>query len=330
MIEMPICEIQKSVREVVVKPQAELPTTIPELHKYILIGKEKLKAHKALLQAIDKIDDAHAAKGAALSDAQDLAEALLDAEAKLGELLAAIEPKYSMGSVEGTDRPHREKTLPGGITKKESHQAQTIAKLPEVVARIKERAREEERIPTAQEVYRAIKVTATLWTGDQESFTPKEYVEAAREAMGSIDLDPASCEAAQEIVKAKKYYTKKDNGLDKPWEGNIFLNPPYSHPEVKQFVDKLLSELKIGNVKQAILLTNNNTDTNFFHDAARKAAEVCFTKGRINFIKPDGSRSSPTNGQVFYYFGDNREAFIRVFSKFGIWMTPPPQRRDWR
>jgi ParB family chromosome partitioning protein len=158
-----------------------------------------------------------------------------------------------------------------------------------------------------------------IWTGDQDSYTPTKYIEAARQVMGGIDLDPASNEWAQKTVKAKVYYTKEDNGLDKPWQGNIFLNPPYSHPEVKHFVDKLLKELKLG--QQAILLTNNNTDTKIFHDAAKKAAAVCFTKGRINFLKPDGSLSSPTNGQVFYYFGENNEKFIQIFLEFGILMA---------
>ncbi len=158
----------------------------------------------------------------------------------------------------------------------------------------------------------------TIWTGDTEWFTPAKYIEAARAVMGSIDLDPASNDEAQEIIQAATYFTKEDNGLNKPWRGNIFLNPPYSHPHVKYFVDKLLSELKAG--QQAILLTNNNTDTNFFHNAARQATAVCFTKGRINFLKADGSYSSPTNGQVFYYFGNNKEEFIKYFSEFGILM----------
>lgn len=159
-----------------------------------------------------------------------------------------------------------------------------------------------------------------LHTGDQESYTPAKYIEAAREVMGSIDLDPASNDLAQKTVQAATHYTKEDNGLDKPWAGagNIFLNPPYSHPEVKYFVDKLLRELTQG--QQAILLTNNNTDTNFFQDAARQAAAVCFTKGRINFLKSDGSISSPTNGQAFFYFGAHKSKFIEIFSSFGLVM----------
>jgi ParB family chromosome partitioning protein len=161
-------------------------------------------------------------------------------------------------------------------------------------------------------------VIAKKWTGDQESYTPKMYIEAAREVMGKIDTDPASNEMAQEVVKADVYYTKEDDGLTKQWNGNIFLNPPYSHPEIKHFVEKLLSELQPG--QQAVLLTNNNTDTGFFHNASKKASAICFTRGRINFMKEDGSVSSPTNGQTFFYFGDKKEEFARRFSDFGIIM----------
>lgn len=158
----------------------------------------------------------------------------------------------------------------------------------------------------------------SLHTGDQESYTPEKYIESARLVMGSIDLDPASNDIAQKTVKAAVYYTKENNGLDQTWAGNIFLNPPYSHPDIKYFVDKLLTELSPG--QQAILLTNNNTDTNFFHDAAKAAAAVCFTKGRINFLKADGSTSSPTNGQTFFYFGENKQGFIKEFSQYGLIM----------
>jgi len=159
---------------------------------------------------------------------------------------------------------------------------------------------------------------ALLHTGDQESYTPEVYIEAAREVMGSIDTDPASNEKAQETVKAAAYYTAEDNGLTKEWQGNIYLNPPYSQPEIKQFINKLLTELTPG--KQAILLTNNNTDTNWFYDAAEKAQYICFTKGRINFYKENGEITSPTNGQAFFYFGSKGDKFKEVFSKFGLIM----------
>ncbi|MCZ6745377.1 MAG: hypothetical protein O7D31_11990 [Alphaproteobacteria bacterium] len=48
--------------------------------------------------------------------------------------------------------------------------------------------------------------TATKWTGDPESYTPTKYIEAAREVMGGIDLDPASNMHAQKTVKATEWY----------------------------------------------------------------------------------------------------------------------------
>jgi hypothetical protein len=42
--------------------------------------------------------------------------------------------------------------------------------------------------------------------------------------MGGIDLDPASCAAANEIVRATAYYTIRDDGLGSRW-GKILAQP---------------------------------------------------------------------------------------------------------
>jgi len=161
-------------------------------------------------------------------------------------------------------------------------------------------------------------VIATKWTGDQESYTPEKYIKSARVVMGSIQLDPASNDMANETVNAAIFYTKEDDGLEREWSGNIFLNPPYSQPEIKQFINKLLDTVSRKPEVQAILLTNNNTDTSWFHNAAMECAAICLTRGRINFNKPDGSVSQPTNGQTFFYFGENVKAFANEFRQHGL------------
>ena len=103
--------------------------------------------------------------------------------------------------------------------------------------------------------------TISKMTGDNEGYTPPEYIEMARRVMGSINLDPASCDYAQEVVKADKYLTEEDDGLSQDWIGNIWLNPPYANKLITQFVNKIITEKEL---LQAVVLTNNNTDTQWF------------------------------------------------------------------
>lgn len=151
-----------------------------------------------------------------------------------------------------------------------------------------------------------------------EWYTPGEYIEAARKVMASIDLDPASSRYAQKVVKASKYYDRQSDGLNKEWSGTVFLNPPFKMPLVAQFVAKLCDDFMAGRVPQAVLLTNNNTDTNWWQLAAMAASAICFTDRRIRFYNKAGEWSSPTNGQTFCYFGSRATTFCRVFTGFGL------------
>lgn len=155
-------------------------------------------------------------------------------------------------------------------------------------------------------------------TGENEWYTPKECIEAARKALGKIDLDPASSDAAQRIIKAQRHYTKEDDGLSRKWEGRVWLNPPYSQPAIQLFVEKLVSEIKARNVPEAVMLTHNYTDTEWFHIAATACALICFTRGRVKFVGADGSLAAPTQGQAFFYFGKRTQSFRRAFESFGF------------
>jgi phage N-6-adenine-methyltransferase len=161
----------------------------------------------------------------------------------------------------------------------------------------------------------------TAGTGEFLRYTPAAYVEACRAVLGTIDLDPASDAQAQQTVKAERFFTVDDDGLAHEWHGNVFLNPPYHRELAPFFVDKLIEELKAGRAAQAIMLTNNSTDTEWFRKAAEAANTVCFTNGRIAFTTPAGIEVAPTQGQAFFYFGQNVGKFVKVFRKIGFGMT---------
>lgn len=155
-------------------------------------------------------------------------------------------------------------------------------------------------------------------SGQNEWYTPAEYISAARAVMGGIDLDPASSHVAQETVKAKAYLTAKDDGLAHEWRGRVWMNPPYSSDLIGDFCSKLTGHVADGDVSQACVLVNNATDTGWFHGLLEHAAAVCLVRGRIRFIDMDGNPSgAPLQGQAVLYFGKNGEKFAREFAQFG-------------
>ena len=157
----------------------------------------------------------------------------------------------------------------------------------------------------------------TSFTGNNEWYTPARYVELARTVLGQIDMDPASNDFAQRTVKAAAYFTEETNGLDKPWQGNIWMNPPYSRNLIGRFIDKIIDEYRSGRVAQAIVLTNNTTDTAWFGKLFRSADAMCFTTGRVKFVSPSRKFPAPPQGQTFTYFGPRRDQFASVFSSIG-------------
>lgn len=154
-------------------------------------------------------------------------------------------------------------------------------------------------------------------SGCNEWYTPERYLDLAREVLGEIDLDPASCAFANETVKARLFYSEDDDGLTKPWHGRVWMNPPYSADLVSKFAYKFVDEYNDGNVTEGIVLVNNATETAWFAGMVSAATAVCFPRGRIRYQSPTRESLAPLQGQAFLYFGENGDKFLRVFSEIG-------------
>jgi len=154
--------------------------------------------------------------------------------------------------------------------------------------------------------------------GNCEWYTPDDYLDAARNVLGTIELDPASSDVAQQRVGAETYYTLDDDGLGQAWTGTVWMNPPYRAELVDEFVHKLCNHFDAGDVAQAVVLVNNATDTRWFQDASQFASAICFPRGRIKFLDPDGNPGAPLQGQAVLYFGDDVGGFTAEFSHFGF------------
>lgn len=144
----------------------------------------------------------------------------------------------------------------------------------------------------------------------EERHTPIPLIEAARQVMGGIDLDPASSTAANATVRANRYFTRQDNGLLQPWHGRVWLNPPRNAKDMKAFIGKLLSE---DGVVQAITLTELISDTEYGQSLVGNADIISLLRGRVKHQRPDGKLDAPVRGSMVCGFGVNMAAFCQAF-----------------
>lgn len=150
---------------------------------------------------------------------------------------------------------------------------------------------------------------------NNEWYTPADILDRVREVIGTINLDPATCEEAQKTVQAEKWYTEEDDGLIQSWTADsLWCNPPYSAKLIKGFTNKFRTSFEDGEFKEGIMLTNSGTDT-LWNKNLHGFVQV-YTLGRISFVKPGGIVDGPGGrGSVFTYAGNNPMKFIEVFTR---------------
>lgn len=312
------------------------PANAPALVRY-----ERMLLAIADARAVDEVKDVRdnadalraASRVAKNRQAEiDCAEIRFRAERRIGELMAgqreagmlsAGNPTFGNGF---NDNPlEKPITLAeAGIDKNLADRARKFAAIPEeefneTISDWRSRvADENERVTVNLLAVGEKHVRGTFGTGENEWYTPAEYLALARDVIGDFDLDPASSELANEAVQASAIYTEADNGLDLSWHGSVWLNPPYAQPAIGQFIEKAVEEYRGGSVEAMIVLTHNYTDTRWFQLAASAAAAICFTRGRVKFEGPAGEIAAPTQGQAFFYFGDDVALFHQHFAAIGF------------
>lgn len=97
--------------------------------------------------------------------------------------------------------------------------------------------------------------------------TPKEFFENLdREFKFTLDPCPLGAEF---------------DGLEIPWIGRVFVNPPYS--KIKPFVARGAKAIEDGEADVVVYLVPSRTDTAWFHEFAYGRAELRFIRGRLKF-----------------------------------------------
>lgn len=110
-------------------------------------------------------------------------------------------------------------------------------------------------------------------------------------ALGGFDLDPCAPDpTTRPWATAALHYCANDNGLQTPWSGRVWLNPPYGR-ETGVWLEKLADH---GD-GVALIFARTETDM-FFRHVWEKADAVLFLRGRLHFHHVDGSRAAANAG----------------------------------
>jgi hypothetical protein len=168
-------------------------------------------------------------------------------------------------------------------------------------------------------------------------FTPKWLIDKVRQVIPQIDLDPASCDLANQIVKATKYLTETDDALQLPnWSNvpvSVFCNSPTGKyigniSKSKLFWEKLLQHKHRNLLKEAIFLGFSLEQLQTTQNCVNGAIgdyPICVPSKRVKFVSPKGVFNSPTHSNVIVYIPgveDNTELFYQIFKNVGSLLQP--------
>ena len=141
-------------------------------------------------------------------------------------------------------------------------------------------------------------------TGKQSQrwYPPPELIVLVRQVIGTIDLDPASDEVAQQWVQAVTSYSLEQDGLSHPWFGRVWLYPPASGKAGK-WTKKAIAEYESGNLTEAIVLVKSSPNSKWFQKLIQ-FFPACFPNEQIRFLGDQGHPlPKPQSGSAFFYLG---------------------------
>lgn len=202
----------------------QLPDTLEDLSKFVLVGREKLNAVRAEIRAIEKIGLAKEVHQQKLLEAQEIAEAVIDAEVKVGELTSRI-PKASGTRTDlkpvdtVVDRSTKSEALKeAGISQKTAERFETLAKHPEAVEKAKAKARDRgevlSRKAVLDQIHRDQEKSEHILKRKRREATQRHEEFAEKEQEGIVNINDFQQDKEDRVVVAKETAKKIRHALD--------------------------------------------------------------------------------------------------------------------
>lgn len=146
-----------------------------------------------------------------------------------------------------------------------------------------------------------------------EWYTPKWIIDA----LGPFDCDPCSPPIEVRPYEiAPTAWSKKDDGLAHDWKGIVWMNPPYSRVQLRQFCERMARHGK------GIALLVNRQDNLLWQEVIfPSATSMIFMRHRVKFLRPNGTTGSPFFGSCLVAWGsecDRRLCQSKIKGKYVV------------
>jgi hypothetical protein len=147
-----------------------------------------------------------------------------------------------------------------------------------------------------------------------EWYTPAYIFDALGER---FDLDVAAPPEGPRHVPAERWYS--DLALVLPWDGFVWMNPPFGHQSTKRaWLGKFFAH---GN---GIALVPDRTSAPWWQEFAPIASAVLFVSPKIKFERPDGTLGEqPGTGTCLFSAGGRGAMALLRARSLGFALTPP-------
>ena len=309
----------------------QLPDTIEDLTQFVLVGKSKLNAYMLKLRTVNRLSVAQEIRNQTLEETQELANALIAAEQRIGELLLAI-PKASGGDRRSEDfknpnngnfeKSKSETIKEMGYGKNEAADFQKMARNPDIVRKVIEDATANGEVVTKAAVMRQIQ------KAKEEA---KAEAQAEMEGFAETIKQQSRREAKQEVESELQALRQTNKVLKEQASRAATVVAPEDYQEMKQKARAYDAEVGRLNEKLNKAYNDNlklsDKVTELQGQTAREQTNNDFVAGSIYFVAQCGSFIRDVGGYV--WIADkledlpekDREGYIKAAMAVRDWAT---------
>lgn len=196
----------------IITQATQLPDTIEDLTQFVLVGKSKLNAYMLKLRTVNRLSVAQEIRNQTLEETQELANALIAAEQRIGELLLSLptaQGKRTDLQTSVHNSPEVEtkaETISRmGYGEREAKDYQQMAKNPDIVRKVIEDATAAGEVVTKsavmKEIQRAKEEAKAEAQAEMKGFAETIKQQSRREAKQEVEAEMKALRQTNKVLK---------------------------------------------------------------------------------------------------------------------------------